>query len=120
MAENKEKAYYVVNNTFITHDICGVTFPRGHFVATSEKKLAELKKNAIFANLVENKQFEIKDEIDDSMRTTEEQLAQSKADLIAAKQEAETLKDEALAEIKKRDDTIAALQAELAEAKKAK
>lgn len=120
MAENKEKAYYVVNNTFITHDICGVTFPRGHFVATSEKKLAELKKNAIFANLVENKQFEIKDEIDDSMRTTEEQLAQSKADLIAAKQEAETLKDEALAEIKKRDDEIARLKAELEKSKNAK
>ena len=116
MAE--EKAYYVVNNTFITHEICGVTFPRGHFVATNENKLAELKKNGIFANLIENKQLEIKEEIDDSMRTTEEQLAQSKVELIAAKKEAETLKDEALAEIKKRDDEIAALKAELEKAKK--
>lgn len=126
MAE-AEKTFYVVNTTFITHEISGVVFPRGHFVALNDVKLKELKKNAIFANLVSNKQFEIKDEIDDSMRTTEEQLAQSKSELIAAKKEQEDLKNEALAEIAKRDKAlsdkdaeIAALKAELEKANKGK
>ena len=111
MAE--EKTVYIVNNSFISHEISGIVFPRNHFIATNTVKLAELKKNAMFKSLLKNKDLEIKDEIDDSMRTTEEQLAVSKTELIKAKQEADALKEEALAEIKKRDEEIAALKAQL-------
>lgn len=119
MAKDKEeKTYYIVNSSFISHNILGVILPRNHFVAVNEEKLTELKTNAMFNSLIKNKDLDIRIEIDDSMRTTEEQLAKSKTELLAAKQEAKALKDEALAEIKKRDDEIARLTKELAEAKK--
>lgn len=121
MAE--EKTYYIVNSSFISHEILGIVFPRKHFVAINDVKLKELKKNAMFNSLLKSKDLDVRDEIDDSMRTTEEQLAVSKTELIKAKQEAEALKDEALAEIGKRDealktkdDEIAALKAKLAAA----
>lgn len=128
MAKDKEeKTYYIVNSSFISHNILGVILPRNHFVAVNEEKLTELKTNAMFNSLIKNKDLDIRTEIDDSMRTTEEQLAVSKTELVKAKQEAEALKDEAealkdeaLAEIKKRDDEIAALKAELEKAKKDK
>ena len=111
----EEKTYYIVNSSFISHNILGVIFPRNHFVAINNDKLAELKTNAMFNSLLKNKDLDIRTEIDDSMRTTEEQLAASKTELIKAKQEADALKDEALAEIKKRDEEIATLKAQLAE-----
>ena len=114
MAE--EKTLYIVNNSFISHEILGIVFPRKHFVAINDVKLKELKKNAMFNSLLKSKDLDVRDEIDDSMRTTEEQLAASKTELIKAKQEAEALKDEALDEIKKRDDEIATLKAKLAAA----
>ena len=114
MAE--EKTYYIVNSSFISHEILGIVFPRKHFVAINDVKLKELKKNAMFNSLLKSKDLDVRDEIDDSMRTTEEQLAASKTELIKAKQEAEALKDEALSEIKKRDDEIAALKSKLAAA----
>jgi hypothetical protein len=121
MAKDKEeKTYYIVNSSFISHNILGVILPRNHFVAVNEEKLNELKTNAMFNSLIKSKDLDIRTEIDDSMRTTEEQLAVSKTELVKAKQEAEALKDEALAEIKKRDDEIAALKAELEKAKKDK
>ena len=126
MAKNEnteEKTYYIVNNSFISHEIIGIVFPRKHFVAINGDKLAELKKNAMFNSLIKNEDLDVRTEIDDSMRTTEEQLAASKTELIKAKQEADALKDEALAEISKRDealktkdDEIAALKAKLAAA----
>lgn len=116
MAE--EKATYIVNSSFISYDIEGVVLPRGRFVAVSKEKLSTLKKNAMFASLLKSKDIELKDEIDDSMRTTEEQLDVSRTALIAAKQEAENLKEEALAEIKKRDEIIEQLKKELADTKK--
>ena len=115
--DEEEKTYYIVNSSFISYNILGVILPRNHFVAVNEEKLTELKTNAMFNSLVKNKDLDIRTEIDDSMRTTEEQLAKSKTELLAAKQEAEALKDEALAEIKKRDDKIATLKAELEKAK---
>lgn len=111
--ENKEKAVYVVNNSFISHEILGITFPRQHFVAISSNKLKELKKVGVFSELLKHGTLVLKDEIDDSMRTTEEQLAISKTELIKAKEEQEALKNEALTEIEKRDTEIAALKAEL-------
>ena len=113
MAKTEEKTVYIVNKSFISHEILGIVFPRNHFIATNDSKLTELKKNAMFNSLLKNGDFDIKDEIDDSMRTTEEQLAVSKTELIQAKQEAEALKEEALAEIAKRDEEIAALKAQL-------
>ena len=112
----KEKTYYIVNSSFISHEIFGIVFPRKHFVAINDVKLEELKKNAMFNSLLKSKDLTARDEIDDSVRTTEEQLAASKTELIKAKQEAEALKDEALSEIKKRDDEIAALKAKLSAA----
>ena len=114
MAE--EKTYYIVNSSFISHEILGIVFPRKHFVAINDVKLKELKKNAMFNSLLKSKELEVRDEIDNSMRTTEEQLAASKTELVKAKQEVEALKDEALSEIKKRDDEIATLRAKLAAA----
>ena len=113
-ADKEEKTVYVVNRSFISHEIIGIVFPKEHFVAISSVKLEELQKNAMFNSLLKNKDFELKDEIDDSMRTTEEQLAVSKTELIKAKQDAEALKNEALEEIKKRDQTIADKDAEIA------
>ena len=112
----EEKTYYIVNNSFISHEILGIVFPRNHFVAINGDKLSELKKNAMFNSLIKNEDLDVRTEIDDSMRTTEEQLAASKMELIKAKQESDALKDEALAEIAKRDDEIAALKAKLAAA----
>lgn len=112
----EEKTLYIVNSSFISHEILGIVFPRKHFVAVNDVKLKELKKNAIFNSLLKSKDLDVRDKIDDSMRTTEEQLAASKTELIQAKQEAEALKNEALDEIKKRDDEIAALKAKLAAA----
>lgn len=114
MAE--EKTYYIVNSSFISHEIQGIVFPRNHFVAINDVKLKELKKNAMFNSLLKSKDLDVREEIDDSMRTTEEQLAASKTELLKAKQEAEALKDEALSEIQKRDDEIATLKAKLAAA----
>ena len=114
MAE--EKTYYIVNNSFISHEILGIVFPRKHFVAINDVKLKELKKNAMFSSLLKSKELDIRDEIDDSMRTTEEQLAASKTELIKAKQESDALKNEALTEISKRDAEIASLKAKLAAA----
>ena len=114
MAE--EKTYYIVNSSFISHEILGIVFPRKHFVAINDVKLKELKKNAMFNSLLKSKDLDVREEIDDSMRTTEEQLAASKTELLKAKQEAEALKDEALSEIQKRDDEIATLKAKLAAA----
>ena len=111
--ENKEKAVYVVNNSFISHEILGIVFPRGHFVAISSNKLEELKKVGVFNELLKHETLVLKDEIDDSMRTTEEQLAISKTELIKAKEEQEALKNEALSEIEKRDNEIAKLKEEL-------
>ena len=105
--ENKEKAVYVVNNSFISHEILGIVFPRQHFVAISSNKLEELKKVGVFNELLKHNTLVLKDEIDDSMRTTEEQLAISKTELIKAKEEQEALKNEALFEIEKRDKRIA-------------
>ena len=113
-ADKEEKTVYVVNRSFISHEIIGIVFPKEHFVAISSVKLEELQKNAMFKSLLKNEDFELKDEIDDSMRTTEEQLAVSKTELIKAKQDAEALKNEALEEIKKRDQTIADKDAEIA------
>ena len=113
--ESKEQAIYVVNNSFISHEILGIVFPREHFVAISSKKLEELKTVGVFNELLKNETFVLKDEIDDSMRTTEEQLALSRTELIKAKEEQEALKNEALSEIKKRDQEIAALKAQLEE-----
>ena len=113
-ADKEEKTVYVVNRSFISHEIIGIVFPKEHFVAISSVKLEELQKNAMFNSLLKNEDFELKDEIDDSMRTTEEQLAVSKTELIKAKQDAEALKNEALEEIKKRDQTIADKDAEIA------
>lgn len=113
-SDKEEKTYYIVNNSFISHSILGVLFPREHFVAINNTKLDELKQNAMFNSLLNNKDLEIREEIDDSMRTTEEQLAASRTDLIKAKQEAEALKEEALGEIAKRDKTIADKDAEIA------
>ena len=115
--ENKEKAVYVVNNSFISHEILGIVFPRQHFVAISSNKLEELKKVGVFKELLKHNTLELKDEIDDSMRTTEEQLAISKTELIKAKEEQEALKNEALSEIEKRDKRIAELEAQLANKK---
>lgn len=112
----EEKTLYIVNSSFISHEILGIVFPRKHFVAVNDVKLKELKKNAMFNSLLKSKDLDVRDKIDDSMRTTEEQLAASKTELIQAKQEAEALKNEALDEIKKRDDEIAALKAKLAAA----
>lgn len=114
MAE--EKTLYIVNSSFVSHEILGIVFPRKHFVAVNDIKFKELKKNAMFNSLLKSKDLDVRDKIDDSMRTTEEQLAASKTELIQAKQEAEALKNEALDEIKKRDDEIAALKAKLAAA----
>ena len=114
MAE--EKTLYIVNSSFISHEILGIVFPRKHFVAVNDIKLKELKKNAMFNSLLKSKDLDVRDKIDDSMRTTEEQLAASKTELLQAKQEAEALKNEALDEIKKRDDEIADLKAKLAAA----
>ena len=111
--ENKEKAVYVVNNSFISHEILGIVFPRQHFVAISSNKLEELKKVGVFNELLKHETLVLKDEIDDSMRTTEEQLAISKTELIKAKEEQEALKNEALSEIEKRDKRIAELEAQL-------
>ena len=113
--ENKEKAVYVVNNSFISHEILGIVFPRQHFVAISSNKLEELKKVGVFNELLKHNTLVLKDEIDDSMRTTEEQLAISKTELIKAKEEQEALKNEALFEIEKRDKRIAELEAQLKE-----
>ena len=113
--KNKEKAVYVVNNSFISHEILGIVFPRQHFVAISSKKLEELKKVGVFNELLKHETLVLKDEIDDSMRTTEEQLAISKTELIKAKEEQEALKNEALSEIEKRDKRIAELEAQLKE-----
>lgn len=113
--ESKEQAIYVVNNSFISHEILGIVFPREHFVAISSKKLEELKTVGVFNELLKNETFVLKDEIDDSMRTTEEQLALSRTELIKAKEEQEALKNEALSEIEKRDQEIAALKAQLEE-----
>ena len=112
----EEKTLYIVNSSFISHEILGIVFPRKHFVAVNDVKLKELKKNAMFNSLLKSKDLDVRDKIDDSMRTTEEQLAASKTELIQAKQEAEALKNEALDEIKKRDDEIATLKAKLAAA----
>ena len=112
----KEKTYYIVNSSFISHEIQDIVFPRKHFVAINDVKLNELKKNAMFNSLLKSKYLDVREEIDDSMRTTEEQLAASKTELLKAKQEAEALKDEALSEIQKRDDEIATLKAKLAAA----
>lgn len=111
--ENKEKAVYVVNNSFISHEILGIVFPRQHFVAISSNKLEELKKVGVFNELLKHNTFVLKDEIDDSMRTTEEQLALTKTELIQVKEEQEALKNEALSEIEKRDNEIARLKEEL-------
>lgn len=116
MAE--EKTYYIVNNTFISYEIANVVFPRQHFVAINNVKLDELKEEAVFVALINAKDLEVREEIDDSMRTTEEQLAVSRAELIKAKNEAESLKNEALSEIAKRDQEIAELKAQLAKSKK--
>ena len=117
MAEKeKEKTVYIVNKSFISHEIAGIVFPKEHFVAISSTKLPELKKYGIYNSLIKNGELEEKDEIDDSMRTTEEQLRVSKTELIRAKEEQEALKNEALDEIKKRDDEIAALKAKLKDA----
>jgi len=115
--EKEEKTYYIVNKSFISHEILGIVFPREHFVAINNIKLDELKQNAMFNSLLKTNELDIREEIDDSMRTTEEQLAVSKTELIKAKQEAEALKEEALGEIKKRDQTIADKDAEIANLK---
>lgn len=106
----KEKIKYVVNNSFISHEILGIVFPKGKFVAVEESKLAELAKNPIFDSLCKHEEFDIRDEIDESMQTTEEKLRQ-------AKEEAVALKEEALAELAKRDETITAKDKEIEELK---
>lgn len=115
MAKNEEKTYFIVNTSFISHEIAGIVFPRNHFVAINGDKLAELKTNAMFNSLIKNKDLDVRTEIDDSMRTTEEQLRESKTELLRAKQEQEDLKNEALAEIAKRDEALAAKDKELEE-----
>ena len=51
----KEKTYYIVNSSFISHEILGIVFPRKHFVAINDVKLEELKKNAMFNSLLKSK-----------------------------------------------------------------
>ena len=106
----KEKILYVVNTSFISHDILGIVFPRNKFVAVEESKLKELSKNPIFASLIKTEAFDIRDEIDESMQTTEEKLQQ-------AKEEAVALKEEALAELAKRDEALTAKDKEIEELK---
>lgn len=115
--KEKEKTVYIVNNSFISHEICDIVFPRNHFVAISSAKLADLKKVGIYNSLIKNGSLVEKDEIDDSMRTTEEQLRDSKIELIKVKEEQEALKNEALEEISKRDIEISKRDTEIAELK---
>lgn len=125
MAE--DKTVYIVNNSFISHKIEGIVIPREKFVAISSSLLEKLNANAIFKSLISTKEFELKDEIDDSMRTTEEQLRDAKAEIArlkeekgeseelkAAQQELADVKQEALDKISEKDEEIARLKEQLA------
>lgn len=108
MAKNeKTKVKYVVNKSFVSQEINGTVFPRNHFIALTEEELAKFSKHFAFASLVRTKEFVIKDEIDASMKTTEEKLQD-------AKQETEAIKQEALDALAAKDDEIAKLKAQLA------
>ena len=109
MAKNeKSKVKYVLNESFVSHEINGTVFPRKHFIALTEDELAKFLKHFAFASLVKTGEFIIKDEIDDSMKTTEEKLQD-------AKQETESIKQEALDALAAKDAEIKALKAKLAE-----
>lgn len=121
MAGNKEEVQYVVNNAYCTYKINDIVFPRQRFCAVTAEQLAALNKFAVFASLVATKTLEVRAEVDDSMKTTEELLQEAKSDLTplteenaALKTEIDSIKQEAIDEIKKRDDEIAALKAQLA------
>ena len=133
MAE-KDKTVYIVNHSFISHKIEGIVIPREKFVAISSSLLEKLNANAIFKSLISTKEFELKNEIDDSMRTTEEQLRDAKAEIArlkeengeseelkAAQQQLEStqqeladVKQEALDTINEKDEEIARLKEQLA------
>lgn len=113
MAE-KEKTVYIVNKSFVSHNIGGTIIPHDRFVAVSSTLLDTLNKNAVFSDLVKRGELVLKDEIDDSMRTTEEQLRDAKAEIARLKEEKgdskelETAQKE-LADVKQEAlDTIAA------------
>lgn len=109
MAKNeKSEVKYVLNKSFVSQEINGTVFPRNHFIALTEDELKKFSKHFAFASLVRTGDFVIKDEIDDSMKTTEEKLQD-------AKQETESIKKEALDALAAKDAEIEALKAKLAE-----
>lgn len=118
MAE-KEKTVYIVNKSFVSHNIGGTVIPRNRFVAVSDTLLEKLNKNAIFSDLVKRGELVLKDEIDDSMRTTEEQLRDAKAEIARLKSDKgdeKALKDaqKELADVKQEAlDALAAKDKEL-------
>lgn len=119
--EKEEKeVVYVVNHSFISHKMLDTVFPKKKFVAVSKEQLKELKTVPMFNSLLSTKDFEIKDEIDDSMRTTEEKLALAKNEAVALKKEAEDIKAEALQALSEKDAEIAELKAQLEAAKEGK
>lgn len=113
--EKEEKeVVYVLNNSFISHEMLGTVFPKKKFVAVSKDQLKELKTVPMFNSLLNTKDFEIKEEIDDSMRTTEEKLSLAKNEAVALKKEAEEIKAEALQALSEKDKEIEELKAKLA------
>lgn len=126
----EEKTIYIVNHSFISHRVDGVVIPREKFVAISSSLLDKLMANPVFKNLIDRKELECKDEIDDSMRTTEEQLRNAKAEierlkasngdskeLSDTKKELEDVKKEAIETINAKDQIINDKDQEIADLK---
>lgn len=120
MAKEEKEVVYVLNNSFISHEMLGTVFPKKKFVAVSRDQLKELETVPMFNSLLNTKDFEIKDEIDDSMRTTEEKLSLAKNEAVALKKEAEDIKAEAIQALSEKDKEIAELKAQLEAAKAGK
>ncbi len=119
--EKEEKeVVYVVNHSFISHKMLDTVFPKKKFVAVSKEQIKELKTVPMFNSLLNTKDFEIKTEIDDSMRTTEEKLVLAKSEAVALKKEAEDIKAEALQALSEKDAEIAELKAQLEAVKEGK
>lgn len=107
---------YLVNKSFMSVQAHGITVPRNKYVPVSEEQAHKFLAQSWIKDLADHGLITLEDEIPANMLTQAEQLANVSVQLTSVTKDRDTIKQQALAELQKRDQEIASLKAKLAAA----
>lgn len=107
---------YLVNKSFMSVQAEGITVPRNKYVPVSEAQAERFLAQSWIKDLSDHGLITLEDKIPANMLTQAEQLASVSVQLTAVAKDRDAIKQQALAEIAKRDQEIASLKAKLAAA----